>query len=138
GRSGKKVISVNVPSIYRAGDVPGLCIAGFLYESDQDIFSPPPLREIVEERFGHYYVDMVDVDKSTGRVTDKFSHYAESLIDLTRKRSEVTKYLMTNYDWDLTFVVFTESDRLQHRLWSRKAVLARYFRELDKCIGDLV
>ncbi len=135
---GIKVISCNDPSVYRADLVPGICVAGFLYSNADGIFHPPVLKKLVEERFGPYTVDVIDIDRSDWKSVQRASRIGAEITRLTEDRTAVAEYLLTEFDWRFGFIVYTGSDRLQHKLWHRKDVLARYFRLLDRCIGRLM
>lgn len=135
---GFKITALNVPSVHSAATVRGLCVAGFLYRNVTEIFGPPLLKELIEKRFGRYDVDIVDVDKSTGKVTDRASNVAERIFDLTERRCAIAEYLLTDFEWHFAFLVFTGSDRIQHKLWTRKDIISKYFIFLDQCIGKLL
>jgi predicted AlkP superfamily phosphohydrolase/phosphomutase len=114
GQAGRQVIVVNVPMTYPPQPVNGLMITGMLTPRGRENFTHPlGLRKELEGRIGRYIIFPEEV-YAKGQVDG----FLESLYQAAAKRLEAVRYLMQEYPWDFFMVVFTETDIIQHGLWS--------------------
>jgi predicted AlkP superfamily phosphohydrolase/phosphomutase len=145
----KKQIIINVPMTYPPRPIDGVMITGMMTHPSASVFTYPPelsqrLREV------QYEIDLSIAEKEfdfdPARLIDR-------LHELMMKRRDVALKLMREESWDFFMVVFTSTDRLQHRFWkdivpeypehdSPEAVqlrpnLEQYFRDLDQTIAQL-
>lgn len=79
----------------------------------------------------------VEIEKHTFSLSKASSLYCQSM----RTRSEMSKYLIKNNDYDVAFVCFTETDRIQHYALNRKnweTVIAPIYKEASNFIEWVV
>ena len=148
--AGKRQIVINVPLTYPPCQLNGVMITGMMTPPSASVFTHPPelSQKLVD---AHYETDLGVSEKEfhfdPGRLVDR-------LHELLVKRLDVAVRLMDSEPWDFSMVVFTGTDRLQHRFWkyvvpgfpeydSPEAVrlrpeLDRYFRVLDQAIARLM
>ncbi len=109
--TGKKVAVVNVPMTDPPDEVDGVMVAGFPH-LDQSGFAWPKSLEDRCVKMG-YILDEMEMKLPDGEEQKIFDH-----IRATRdKRWELAKQLYTEGDYDLFFMVFTGTDRVQHMFW---------------------
>jgi predicted AlkP superfamily phosphohydrolase/phosphomutase len=149
-KGGKRQIVINVPMTYPPRPINGTMITGMMTPPSASVFTHPPelsqrLRDVGYE-----------IDLSIGEKGYDFdpARLIERLDELLTKRRDVALQLMQKEPWDFFMVVFTGTDRLQHRFWkevvpgspeydSPEAVQLRphfegYFRDLDQTLSRLV
>jgi predicted AlkP superfamily phosphohydrolase/phosphomutase len=146
----KRQIVINVPLTYPPRQLSGTMIAGMMTPPSASIYTYPP--ELSQELIrAHYETDL--------SVSEKEFHFdPERLVDrlheILVKRLDVALSLMASEPWDFSMIVFTGTDRMQHRFWkylvpgsgeydSAEAVrlrpqLDRYFRSLDGAVARLM
>ncbi len=146
----RKVIVINVPFTYPAEEVNGILISGLDAPGIDSNFAYP----------SHIYDDIV---KNVGRYdlrgtfpigkTKKW-YSVERLEAVVQNRSDVTRYLMKNYDWDFLMVVFGSTDHVQHMFWrymdeKRKGkrgpeideygdIIPHTYRLVDRAVGEIL
>lgn len=144
----KKMVAINVPMTYPPTPVNGIMITGMLTPPGSSNFTyPPELSSSLEE----YEIDLTSKERD-------FSFSDRGWIitrqrDMLEKRWKTAVRLMKEFDWDLFTVVFTGTDRLQHRFWQcldpnidtdpvelKKygPALEEYYERLDWIVGDLI
>ncbi|MEE8402896.1 MAG: alkaline phosphatase family protein, partial [Candidatus Hydrothermarchaeaceae archaeon] len=146
--AGKKAIVVNVPMTYPPEKINGIMISGMgTPGADSDFVHPQKLRETLNERFGAYKIDI------DARPDDPGTYYKD-VLELTVQHGEISKYLISNYEWDFFMVVFIGTDRMQHNMWRHMdeshpeydpddaekygGHIFELYQEVDGIIGDLI
>jgi predicted AlkP superfamily phosphohydrolase/phosphomutase len=125
-----KVVAVNVPCVSKAVPVKGYFVAGFLANRSELAF-PTKLNEVLR-RYG-YIVDVTDVHP----LTDE--EYLETCIKATIQETVLFLQLSKSVDWSLGIIVYTHSDRIQHRfLKTRFSFVEKYYEVLDASIAKLL
>ncbi|MCI0486880.1 MAG: alkaline phosphatase family protein [Blastocatellia bacterium] len=148
--AGKRVAVHNFPCTYPPHEINGLMIADFMTpRGRKDITYPAGLLEELEERFGPYRLHLSQTYGGAGA-----AGVLDELFDELDYKIQVTRYLMTRYEWDAFFQYFWGTDRIQHELWHviddshprhdpEEARLYRervyeYFRRVDDAVGQLI
>lgn len=145
---GKRVGVINVPMTYPPVPINGFMICGMLTPPGTNDFTYP--LELASA-LGDYMIDLNFDEKELGFPRMKL---IARQIEILEKRGEATIRLMREHDWDLFMVVFTGTDRLQHRFWrsldpqspwhnhpqveNYRPALEDYYQRLDKIIGRLL
>ncbi len=149
GRMGKQAIVTNVPCTYPPTMVNGLMISDFLTPRGRKDFTyPEKLLEEVESRFGPYQLYITEV-----YVPGKVDNILNQLFDELKYKTQVNRYLMNEYGWDVFATHYWGTDRFQHELWhlldeshpffDRKEHLAHigriheYWNAVDSTLGEL-
>ncbi|MFC5970148.1 alkaline phosphatase family protein [Halomarina salina] len=123
----------NVPMTYPPGDVDGTMVSGMMTPSVDETFThPPEFRETLLDRIEDYRIEL-----NWTEYADADERLREDLDSLVRTRRELMRLLMEREDWRLFFFVYTEPDRLQHRVWDDEALLEHY-RYLDDVLGEVM
>jgi len=148
-----KTILVNVPLTYPPYKINGIMVSGFPSPINTLCAYPKVVEAKLRKKFPNYMVDIPFINPNyTGIDVKSFVYY---VYRLTLYKFKLTEFLLKNYDWNLSIVVFTELDRLQHVLWgyveeycSGKArtdlheryynLLVDYYLYLDEIIGKLL
>ncbi len=148
--AGRHQVVVNVPITYPPRPINGVMVTGMLTPPSAPVFTyPPDLSEHLHQ--AGYEIDLSLHEK-------EFDFDSERLVsrlrEVLRKRRDACLQLMSDEPWDFFMVVFTGTDRIQHRFWKYlvpgsdeysspeaerlRPLLAQYFRDLDGTIADLV
>jgi predicted AlkP superfamily phosphohydrolase/phosphomutase len=148
--AGKRQIVINMPMTYPPYPINGVMVTGMMTPPSASVFTHPP--ELSKRlRQTQYEIDLSIAEKEfdfdPARLIDR-------LHELMIKRRDAVLQLMQEESWDFCVVVFTGTDRLQHRFWkyivpgcpeydSPEALqmrprLEQYFRDLDQVIATLV
>lgn len=132
---------LNDPVTYPPAEVNGFLVSGMLCPSQREEYTwPRALKRELESLPGGYTVDVNLANKSRQQV---FSEFLRSI----DQRVAAIKCLWNRYDWDLLWIVFTESDRVQHRFWaaddtgdrtSPSATVLEIYERLDAAVGELL
>lgn len=133
GEAGKKSIVINVAGTYPPRPIPGVLVTGMLTPSTQREYCyPADVKGLIETEVGDYWID-----PEWGH--PDFESDLEHVCHVAGRRAEAAQLLKTRYEWDLFIVVFTGTDRAQHRfLYQRDDDLRAYYRALDQHIGELI
>jgi predicted AlkP superfamily phosphohydrolase/phosphomutase len=111
-RADKRVGVVNVPMTYPPQPVNGVMITGVLTPSTEHTFTyPSTLYRDLRPELGDYIIAVT----CQGRPARPF---IRDLLRCTQQRSKYVRHLMQREPWDFFMVVFSETDSLQHALWS--------------------
>lgn len=128
---GRRAVAINVPGTYPPPPLDGALISCMLTPSERDAYTyPASLKAELLSAIGEYVIDF-----------DRTKRGMDSLEDLCRvseKRFEATQYLWKRVEWDLFCVVFTETDRAQHRFYHAPEELLRLFRKIDGYLGEIL
>lgn len=113
GRMGKQAIVTNVPCTYPPTMVNGVMISDFLTPRGRKDFTyPEKLLEEVESRFGPYQLYITEV-----YTRGKVDNILNQLFDELKYKTQVNRYLMNEYGWDVFATHYWGTDRFQHELW---------------------
>lgn len=137
-KTGKKVVSINVPVSYPPKEVNGVQISCFLATDLAKAVYPKDLYPYLKET-GY----RIDVDAWQGRKDkEKFLQDIHYTFD---KRIEVMHHLMEQEDWDFFQLHIMETDRINHFLWEQwesghpkyEAEFIKFYQRVDQLIGEL-
>jgi predicted AlkP superfamily phosphohydrolase/phosphomutase len=116
GERDRRCVVVNVPMTYPPEDVPGVIVSGVDTPSIQsDFIHPAFLRESFLARIPDYAIDL----RSFGGQfrAEHRRALARDASKVMTARAAAFRWLLDTQEWDLGFAVFTEMDRIQHRMW---------------------
>lgn len=108
---GRTVGIVNVPVTCPPDSVNGFFISGFPYPEGAPLAWPPDLERDIEKR--GYLPD----EYGGAPVPGKEEEWLDRVEAIARARREVGLDLLFDRHPDLSFIVFTSPDRIQHHLW---------------------
>jgi predicted AlkP superfamily phosphohydrolase/phosphomutase len=145
--TGKRVAIMNIPMTDPPDEVDGVMIAGFPH-LDQTGYAWPPELEKECKKIG-YILDKMEMKIPDGEEQQIFDE-----IRLARdKRWEIARKLYSEADYDLFWLTFTGTDRVQHMFWKftdpenphydpAKAArfgncMRQYWIEQDKILGQV-
>jgi len=146
GRAGKRVGLINVPLTYPPFPVNGFLITGMLTPLGSDRFTYPPALAL---SLTDYAIDIAPAREYGAAETLDPGFEGPELVrelrSLLRKRTAVALRLLREYAPDFFMLVFTETDRIQHYLWScveneshpLRPLLEDFYRELDACLEEV-
>jgi predicted AlkP superfamily phosphohydrolase/phosphomutase len=130
--SGKNVFILNPPHVNYAYKINGYMVAGPLYVSKDKFTYPSSLTEELNKM--NYESDVTDSLDELNLLSEK---------DLSKRLGEVTEkhfdalYYFLDKKWDFGFVVFSELDRIQHRLWNQEEIILKHYQNIDRKLNDL-
>lgn len=105
----RRSVVINVPCTSPPDKVKGIMISGFPHTSLTNFTYPPEYRFKIPDYRKDIYGQEVSPE---GRET-----YLTDLNDITEKRANLVLRMLEKEPWDLFFVVFTITDRVQHYFW---------------------
>lgn len=130
---GKRSIVVNIPLTYPPQKVNGIMISGMLTPPGGEFAFPRELEQEIKREIGPYMTD-IDLVRVKNRML-----ILDDIYRSTELRFKTIQYLMDRHDWDLSIMVITETDRLQHKFWGeRQKIMLPYYQKLDDLIGQLI
>lgn len=146
--AGKRIGVVNVPMTYPPQAVNGFMICGMLTPPGRkDYFYPADLAPLLN---GY----QIDLDISEKRFDCPPEHIIQRVTQMTERRRDLCLQLMRERPWDFFMVVFTGTDRMQHRFWNSMdarhpayagseaqahvAAVEDYYRLVDRTVADLI
>ncbi len=127
----KKVVVVNAPLTYPPRPVNGFLVCGFMapgvdYEFTYPTSLGPELKRVVPKyRIG------------TAPSYIK-SLYLKELHTTVQVVGDASLHLLKQIDWDLAFIVFKETDEVQHSFFDRPGDVLGLYRRVDKIVGELL
>jgi len=117
-------------------------ISGLGSSVDENLTNPLSLKEELDKVTGGYEITVSYMDTRY----DNKDVFLTDLMRVAKKRLEAALYLIKNKPWELFFVVFSETDWLQHVMWQdwssidsihhREFIM--FWREIDKHIERLI
>lgn len=133
-------IIINVPMTYPPHKMKGKMISGYLSIKNTTYTYPQSLREEIERK--RYQIEALSEGFEQGK-EDKF---LEELNKTVEKRTEVAVDLMRETEWNLSVVVYTGLDRLQHYFWKYmgkndskyRDAIPDHYQKLDRQIRRLL
>jgi predicted AlkP superfamily phosphohydrolase/phosphomutase len=108
---GLDTLSLNVPGTYPAPRMSGAVISGFVAPLAERAVQPPRLAQTLRQ-FGY------QIDVEVGDVAADPGGFLDRLAQALQARIRAFTHLLRREPWDLAVAVVTETDRLQHFLWS--------------------
>jgi len=134
----KRYIIVNLPATYPAQKINGILITGFVSPDLEKAVYPKPYVETLRKM--GYQID-IDVERAKLSPLILFKQLYETL----ELRLKVGMKLMDEIMWDVTMIVFTGTDRLEHFLWNayedknhgQHQNFLDYFKAIDNAIGKI-
>lgn len=144
---GKKTGIVNVPLTYPPEQVDGFMITGmFTPENVEDFIYPSELRDLVKKEFGKYTFE--------GAQSDNLEKVLKTTFNTIDQHDNIASYLLDEYELALFFLVYVETDRIQHQFWKfmeeenptvslndrkkYKSVISDVYQRLDVSIGEIL
>lgn len=106
---GRRSVVVNVPCSSPPDQIRGVMISGFPHTSATNFTSPPEYRFKIPRYRKDIYGQLVSVEGEQA--------FLDDMNDIMDRRAEVIMDLFEEESWDLFFVVFTITDRVQHYFW---------------------
>lgn len=133
-------VVINVPMSYPPHEIKGKLISGYLSIENTTYTYPPSLQEEIEEK--GYKIEAL----SEGFEPGKEDEFLEELNETVEKRTEIAVDLMDETDWNLSVVVYTGLDRLQHYFWKHmekedseyESAIPGHYQKLDRQIVELL
>jgi len=133
-RYGLKSIIIGHPVTYPvARDDNIIMISGILApQLNEHSVNPPELVDTLN-KMGY----IIDIEDKMVYLKSSPSQALEICNDSAQKRTKVAKKLLKDYDWDFSFILFPESDRLLHYHITKENIVLDHFKVLDKAIKEL-
>jgi predicted AlkP superfamily phosphohydrolase/phosphomutase len=131
GAQGKRVVVVNTPLTYPPRPANGSLICGFMAPgTDYEFTYPASLGEEIKRVVPGYRI---------GTAPTYMKHlYLKELHSTVQVVGEAAVHLMKKTDWDLSFVVFKETDEVQHSFYDRLPAVLGLYRRVDKFVGQFM
>ncbi len=131
GSYGKKVVVVNTPLTYPPRPVNGYLVCGFMAPSIvSKITYPRSLGGEIKKLVPNY------------RVGTPPSYmkglYMKRLHETIQAVGDVAIDLMRKVDWDLAFVVFKETDEVQHSFYDQPGKMLGLYKRVDRLAGEML
>jgi len=128
-----KSIVLNLPFSFPVRRIDGIMVSGMLTPSINSNFAlPERIKNYIKNEFPDYRFN-INWQEYNARNKD----LKKLVFKATHQRIRLLYKLMDNERWDLLFVVFVGSDRLQHLLWGTK-ILVEYYQLLDDTISTIL
>ncbi|MEZ4650544.1 MAG: alkaline phosphatase family protein [Candidatus Eisenbacteria bacterium] len=108
---GSRVCVINVPMTDPPDDVDGIMVSGFPHASGRKWVYPPERQSEIEAM--GYLRDQMEMKLPGGEE----QAVLDSLMLIQERRFELAKKLYQEEPWRLFWVVFTQTDRVQHLFW---------------------
>jgi predicted AlkP superfamily phosphohydrolase/phosphomutase len=141
---GRASVVVNDPCSYPPQRISGWVVSGMTTPEPTAAWAhPPELKAELLERVPGYVVDVNLYGKPRSQILGELMQSLDA-------RVEAALYLMGSRPWELFWVTFTESDRVQHRFWADQqpdhpwhkpefpTAVDDVYRRLDAAVGRLV
>jgi predicted AlkP superfamily phosphohydrolase/phosphomutase len=106
---GKRSVVVNVPCTSPPDSIAGVMISGFPHTSPTDFTFPAEYRFRIPDYRLDIFGQLVSVNGEEA--------FLEDMNDIMERRLKAVWTLLGEEQWDLFFVVFTITDRVQHYFW---------------------
>ena len=113
-QAGKRVGILNYPMLYPVYEVNGFMTAGIGASLDGEFAFPKHLKQELNKLAGGQYEITIPYYKPR---YDDIDFFLKELNRVFTKKVQVAKSLLRKKRWDLFWVVFSETDWLQHRMW---------------------
>jgi predicted AlkP superfamily phosphohydrolase/phosphomutase len=131
GAHDKKVVVVNAPLTYPPRPVNGYLVCGFMAPGvDYEYTYPASLGAEIKRVVPDYRI-------GTAPSYIK-SLYLKELHTTVRVVGDASLHLLKQIDWDLAFIVFKETDEVQHSFFDRPGDVLGLYRAVDKIVGEFL
>ncbi|MGI0090329.1 MAG: alkaline phosphatase family protein, partial [Nitrososphaerales archaeon] len=131
GQHNKKVVVVNTPLTYPPRPVNGFLVCGFMAPGPEYGFTyPSSLSADIKRRIPNYRI-------GTAPSYIK-SLYLKELNNTVQMVGDAAVYLLKQIDWDFAFIVFKETDEVQHSFYDRPGSMLTLYQRVDQIAGKLV
>jgi predicted AlkP superfamily phosphohydrolase/phosphomutase len=131
GSQGRKVVVVNTPLTYPPRPVNGSLVCGFMAPGTEGEFTyPASLGAELKRALPGYRIGT-----APGYLKGPYLKELVRTVDLV---GGAAVHLLEKNEWDLAFVVFKETDEVQHSFFDRPAAVLRLYREVDLYVGRLM
>lgn len=107
--AGFKVGVINVPATDPPDPVSGFMISGLPHRGVTGYTHPPEL----EKELSDYRLEKLQISLDAGREGELLAEIQATM----RSRAAAAERLLSEREWDFAWVVFTETDRVQHFYW---------------------
>jgi len=133
---------VNVPITYPPEEINGCIISCFLTPPGRKDFVYPPSFMPILEKNGY----KIDIEFETGYrgffagakdMLKRWDLLSESY-DISEKRYKTALDLLKKKPWDFFFIVFKQTDVVQHFFWDRKDVLLDFYQKIDGYVAEII
>jgi predicted AlkP superfamily phosphohydrolase/phosphomutase len=114
GSRGKRVGILNYPMLYPPYEVNGFMSCGIGATADPNFTYPESLKEELHQAAGGYYQVSVPYNLPRYENTGLFLDHLNDCFD---RKLRATLHLLETKEWDLFWVVFSETDWIQHLMW---------------------
>jgi len=147
-KHGRSCCIVNVPVTYPPEPVNGCMVSAFpMPPGRRDYAYPSSIVPILDRN--NYEVDLFLKERGRPRSLEAFdAEVAEASAKRLQLLGEIRVTAERRYktiidllrlrSWDFIFVVFTETDVIQHFFWEQKDVLLSFLQQVDSYVGRIV
>jgi len=139
GTLGRRAAVLNLPSTYPATELNGVMVSGFVALDLAKASYPPSIVPTLQQ-MGY----RIDVDTQKGRESaEVLLQEVNATLDA---RCKAIEHFWNTEEWDLFLAIITETDRLQHFLWTtyedssaplHDAVID-FYRRVDAFLGGMI
>ncbi len=131
GAHDKTVVVINAPLTYPPRPVNGYLVCGFMAPGvDYEFTYPASLGTEIKRAVPNYRI-------GTAPSYIK-SLYLKELHNTVQVVGDASLHLLKQIDWDLAFIVFKETDEVQHSFFDRPGDVLGLYRRVDKIVGELM
>lgn len=129
GSHGKKVVVVNTPLTYPPRLVNGYLVCGFMAPGTEYEFTyPSSLGQEIKAAVPKYRIGTAP--------TYLKGLYLKELISTIQVVGEAAVYLLKKIDWDFAFIVFKETDEVQHSFFDSPERMLALYKRVDSFVGQ--
>jgi predicted AlkP superfamily phosphohydrolase/phosphomutase len=131
GSHGRRAVVVNAPLTYPPRSINGSLVCGFMAPGTEHEFTyPESLGDELKAAIPGYRIGTAP--------TYLRGLYLRELIRTVEMVGEAAVMLLKKSDWDLAFVVFKETDEVQHSFFDRPGAMLRLYQAVDVIVGELL
>lgn len=113
GSFGYKSIVVKVPGTYPPKKMNGILISGFpTPEEKEDFVYPISVLSELREEFGKFKLQPENPFRESNP-----NSFLKEMVDITDTQTEIVRYLMKKYEWNLLINVFMITDAIPHHFF---------------------
>ena len=138
-RDNERSVIINVPSTFPASEMNGIHISGFVaLDLERSTYPKTMVSRLRELDY------RIDVDSS--KAHQSMDLFLEDLDKTLKARKKLFNHLWDNEDWQNFMLVFTDTDRLMHFLWSAyedknskyHGAFLDHFKQIDELLGKII
>ncbi|HZW55680.1 MAG TPA: alkaline phosphatase family protein [Nitrososphaerales archaeon] len=131
GSYGKKVVVVNTPLTYPPRPVNGFLVCGFMAPgTEYDFTYPEELGAEIKKIIPKYRIGTAPSYIKT--------LYLRELNSTVKMVGDASLYLLNRIDWDFGFVVFKETDEVQHAFYDKPEGMISLYQNVDGFVGKFM